>query len=324
MNDNPNDLTFELSLLPPSAWAQEKLEVLLIKSGRNDWVEIIDEANLGQVEPYRDDGERSFSQFENKSYLNLKLYFLSEDTQNEIISKINATFCASLPYETSAFLSSDWKYGWQKQLPEIITQDFFVHAPWIKPSSTEKRHTIEIDPGMAFGTGHHATTFLCLEALSWLKNQISQLESAELWDVGTGTGILAIAAKKLGISKIFAWDIDADACRIAKENAVINKVEMTICTIPENTEAPWFKPQKSTQIVVANIISSVLIRIMPGLVTMFSKTASSRILVLSGLLDSQETEVSACLLELQSSAKLLKSLSKDGWVCLIFQLEESH
>ncbi len=112
----------------------------------------------------------------------------------------------------------DWAQSWKQHFTGFqIGNRLIVHPSWETPRVEEGQVTIEIDPGMAFGTGTHATTRLCLEVI------VEQLESRQhplkLLDVGTGSGILAIGAAALGCDQVVATDIDPVACGIAQENA---------------------------------------------------------------------------------------------------------
>ncbi len=317
--DESEELTFELRVSPRHSWAKEKVIAFLESQGRYDWVETLEGDDMGNVEPYKDDGIHSFHHFSNHKTLDLKLYFLAEETREEFTQTLRTQFHESLPLSLTQYASADWKWGWQKQLPEIVTRDFIVHAPWIKGPFDASKIAIEIDPGMAFGTGHHPTTLLCLHALEIVKDKWGNLAGSEFWDVGTGTGILAIAAKKIGMAHVFCGDIDPDANRIAAENAEINKVSIQVLDCPKGEVASWKNPY-GHQIVLANIISSVLIEIMPNLVAMFSPSAKTKRLILSGLLDSQMEEVLQSLKKEVPLAELLFSTSEDGWTCLFAEL----
>ncbi|HEX8289585.1 MAG TPA: 50S ribosomal protein L11 methyltransferase [Pyrinomonadaceae bacterium] len=180
----------------------------------------------------------------------------------------------------------DWLYEWKKHWKPTITEKFIVAPPWENIENTDKI-TICIEPNMAFGTGTHETTRLCLKAI---EENYSSGET--FYDVGTGTGILAIAAAKL-ITKaeannsqalIKACDTDEDSIKIARENAETNDVSemisFTATTISKND--PEF------DFVCANLTADVII---PLLTLLIEKT--KRILVLSGILKEQEELITA-------------------------------
>jgi ribosomal protein L11 methyltransferase len=170
---------------------------------------------------------------------------------------------------------TDWLAEWKKYWRPTEVGKFIVAPPWETIDGTDKI-IIRVEPNMAFGTGTHETTQLCLEAIS------EQYEpSMSMLDVGTGTGILAIAAAKLGGKTILACDTDEDSVKIARENAVLNDVgaiEFFTGTIDEST--PQF------DFVCANLTLDVISPLLPLLLG-----RTRRYLILSGILVSQEAEV---------------------------------
>lgn len=157
---------------------------------------------------------------------------------------------------------------------------------------------IELDPGLAFGTGSHPTTHLCLE---WLAENLRGNET--LLDYGCGSGILALAAKLLGAGYIQAVDIDEQAVQSTRYNAKVNRVDL-------HAMLPDELPEGRTQVVVANILSNPLKVLAPML---SSRVAPGGHLVLSGVLERQAQEVA------QAYAPWLDMSvwrARDGWVCL--------
>jgi ribosomal protein L11 methyltransferase len=176
----------------------------------------------------------------------------------------------------------EWKKNWQ---PVSVGQRFIIAPPWTDVPQAPQRLVIRIEPGMAFGTGTHETTRLCLAAI---EKYFSDGES--LLDVGTGTGILAIAAAKLAPhARIEACDTDPDALRIARENADLNGVALQINfragTIEESTA--------SASLVCANLTADIILPLLPALTG-----AACERLVLSGILQTQTDLVLAGLLKL--------------------------
>ncbi len=173
--------------------------------------------------------------------------------------------------------NQDWLAEWKKHWQPTETEKFIVAPTWAEIKNTEKI-IIRIEPSMAFGTGTHETTQLCLRAIE--KNYSPEMS---FLDVGTGTGILAVAAAKIQDrqkveGKIVGCDTDVDSIKIAKENAVINgsdKIEFYVGSISVDT--PEF------DFVCANLTADVIVPLLPLLI---AKT--KRILVLSGILKEQE------------------------------------
>jgi len=193
----------------------------------------------------------------------------------------------------------EWKKSWQ---PVVVGERFIIAPPWAEIADARDRIVIRIEPGMAFGTGTHETTRLCLAAVE------KYFAGGSFLDVGTGTGILAIAAAKLfPDARIEAVDTDAQAVEIARENASLNEVTQTIMfrvgTVNDATASADF--------VCANLTAEVIGSILPQLLG-----ATCRRLILSGILDVQLEAVCARLHECGVSEPL-EVMSDGEWVALI-------
>lgn len=154
-------------------------------------------------------------------------------------------------YETRPLADQDWVTLTQSQFEPIPIGDRLLVAPsWhsqsIDQAKREGRQTIVLDPGLAFGTGSHPTTYLCLK---WLEASLTP--GASVIDYGCGSGILAIAAAKLGASGVTAIDIDTQALTSARDNARLNQVSIDIAPASSPGNAP-------AQVVLANILANPL------------------------------------------------------------------
>ena len=146
-----------------------------------------------------------------------------------------------------------WAESWKEHFPPIVVGErLFVHPPWTSDVPAG-RIAIRIDPGMAFGTGQHATTRGCLELL---EEAMRSIHVGRVLDIGTGSGILAIAAAKLGATSVCAVDTDPDACRVAIENAALNEVSEQIQVFDSLQAA-----QGTFDVVVANLFASQLVEL---------------------------------------------------------------
>lgn len=193
----------------------------------------------------------------------------------------------------------EWKKSWQ---PVRVGERFLIAPPWSEIPETESRIIIRIEPGMAFGTGTHETTRLCLRAIE------KYFTGGSFLDVGTGTGILAIAAAKLFPSaRIEACDTDAEAVEIARENARLNgvaeRLSFSVGTIDERTA--------SANLVCANLTADVILPLLPVLIG----TTCGR-LILSGILDSQ-TELVITRLQECGINGLPEILTDGEWIAII-------
>lgn len=149
----------------------------------------------------------------------------------------------------------DWAENWKAHFPPLaIGERLYVHPPWCRDVPAT-RLGIEIDPGMAFGTGHHPSTRGCLRLL---EIALRERASSRVLDVGTGSGILAIAAAKLGGEEIWAIDVDGEACRIAAENAERNEVRLRIAAGLDAVPG-------SFDVIVANLFAAQLVSLAPKL-----------------------------------------------------------
>lgn len=186
----------------------------------------------------------------------------------------------------SEIADEDWSSKWKEHFkPLRVGKRFLVSPTWEPQPRDPELLIIRIDPGRAFGTGHHETTRLCLE---WLESCGLPRSSmpVSLLDVGTGSGILAIGAALLGFEKIEAVDNDPEAVETAKENVLLNGLSGRIrllCATPEEVEGQF-------DAVISNIESGPLIRMAE---TIASRVRDGGRLALSGILAEQADEVCA-------------------------------
>jgi ribosomal protein L11 methyltransferase len=192
----------------------------------------------------------------------------------------------------------DWLESWKAEFVPIRIGTFVVRPTWSEPAADAVE--IVLDPGMAFGTGLHPTTQQCLEALSTL-----QLGGRSVLDVGTGSGILAIAAAKRGASPVVAVDTDPLAVDAARENAVANGV-----AIPVGVGSAADVPGRF-EVVMANIVAPVLQRIAPHLA---ARLASGGTLLLAGITAPAEAATREAFSHVR--LEVLDRSERDDWVAL--------
>jgi ribosomal protein L11 methyltransferase len=199
----------------------------------------------------------------------------------------------------------DWERAWMDDFKPMR----FGARLWIVPTTHELPDeasgagaaVIRLDPGLAFGTGTHATTALCLE---WLDGQT--LDGQRVLDFGCGSGVLAIAAAHLGAARVVATDNDPQALTATADNATANAVQGTVDIVPSES---W-SPAGDNEVVVANILANTLIELAPRLV---AAMAPGGRIALSGILPEQADQVTAAYAALGVA---LERRDRDGWVLL--------
>lgn len=207
-----------------------------------------------------------------------------------------------LPETIRTVDEQDWVQATQAQFDPIEIGRLWIVPSWHEiPAHAEI--ALRLDPGMAFGTGTHPTTRLCLE---WLEREVRA--GMTVLDYGCGSGILAIAATKLGAQHVEGVDIDKQAVIAAHDNAQRNAAEVQF------HDARW-QPDRQYDIVVANILSNPLKLLAPALI---ARIAPGGALILSGILERQADEVASVYATL--GVPMHVAAVRDGWVCLASRL----
>jgi ribosomal protein L11 methyltransferase len=211
--------------------------------------------------------------------------------------------------QISALADQDWNINWKDSFRSLrITSRITVAPPWEKPNIQEGGMVITINPKMAFGTGHHESTQLAIIALEkWLK------EGMQVLDIGTGSGILAITAKKLGAESVLAIDNDPLAINNAEENTRLNKLSGKVKFFVAELEYVY---RQEYDLICANINLNVLLNY-ANLLTSFLNEGG--ILILSGILLSDELRL--LNIYYQNGFQLLGRNARKSWLCLVLQLK---
>jgi len=206
----------------------------------------------------------------------------------------------------------DWASDWRQHFPPIRVGKRLVICPsWIHWEATDEEAVLTLDPGQAFGTGTHATTSLCLEALA--EHFADACPPQRILDVGTGSGILAMAGAVLGAAEVIACDIDSDACKVAAANIEQNRLTGRITV----TDTPLDSIPGSYDLVLANILAAENIRLATALV---KHVAPRGRLVLSGILIEQEQQVVDGFATYP--LELLCISHRDEWTCIVYRRHE--
>jgi ribosomal protein L11 methyltransferase len=200
----------------------------------------------------------------------------------------------------------DWAHAWKQYFkPQHIGEQIVIKPSWEEYEAKPTDIVIEIDPGMAFGTGLHATTRLCLCELERYVTPGMQLA-----DVGTGSGILAVAAIKLGAAGVIATDNDPLAVKIALENIVLNGVEGKVSAVESSVP-----PAGQFDIVVANILADVIL----GMRELLKDAIKpGGLLIASGIINERAEDVRKGLV--QAGFILQETTNEGDWVAIRAQV----
>jgi ribosomal protein L11 methyltransferase len=206
--------------------------------------------------------------------------FFAERVEAE---RARAELQRSLPgatFSISEALCEDWSESWKSQVRSAQVGRIWVGPPWRQADAALGSLRILIEPKMAFGTGDHPTTQLCLQALD---KHLTPKPGQSVLDVGTGSGVLAIAARKLGAGRVRGIDTDSTVITLAAENCALNHAENI-----ELSTSPLESIEETFDIIVANLFANPLLHLAPH----FRRTVRGH-LVLSGMLVEQASEVAA-------------------------------
>jgi ribosomal protein L11 methyltransferase len=228
------------------------------------------------------------------------IFDLNRDVRACLTQAFEAVGLVSLPHYTLVEVSDqDWVAQAQAQFQPIhVSKRIWVVPTWHAPKDANAIN-LRIDPGLAFGTGSHASTSLCLQ---WLDTAITGGES--VLDYGCGSGILTIAAEKLGAGRAIGVDIDDEALQVSRRNAQANGTHCVFCC-PDDLQDEGF------DIVIANILANPL-KVLAPLLSRFTRPGG--VLVVSGLLVNQENDIRAAY---RDWIRFEHKVELDGWICLV-------
>lgn len=188
----------------------------------------------------------------------------------------------------------DWSSNWKVHFkPFVITPGLVIAPTWEQYTAEKEEQVIVMDPGMAFGTGHHATTSLSLD---FIRKILSKNRGSSVLDVGTGTGILGMGAALFGAERVLGIDNDPEAVRAATENVLLNSLNSTM----EVALTPLQNIQENFSLIVANIIHDVLLTMNRDFNKLLKENGN---LVLSGILHGEQEE------------NILRVFEKNGFIC---------
>ena len=244
-------------------------------------------------------GYDGFEQDEQK----IKAYILENDFNDLELTQLLKPY--NLLFTKNIILKQNWNELWESNFQPVTVDNFVgIRAHFHQPLKNVK-HEIIITPKMSFGTGHHATTFQVMQLMEFIN-----FENKTVFDFGTGTGILAILAEKLGASSVYAIDNDDWCIENATENIVQNH-----CTKITISKAEDATTQQNFDVVLANINKNI---IQANFELLHNNCKNETQVILSGLLIEDEKDIIS--LANNKYWKHLKTVKKDAWIAMMFQL----
>lgn len=294
-------------------WTQIRVTVRLQELDELVAIMSMVSSNL-QIEDYSDiDLKTCYGDLIDESILNadktiasVSVYLPAERSVSECIAFLRERFSAvgltDAKIETVGINEEDWANSWKAYYKPIKIGDRLVIVPaWEKYEAAEGELIVRMDPGMAFGTGTHETTRLVIRMLEKYTKP-----GCRMLDVGTGSGILAICASRLGAAECRAYDIDPMAVRVANENIKDSGLGNITCEVSDLLrQADCSKPY---DLICANIVADIIIRMMPN-VSPFMHAES--VLLLSGIISERADDVISCVEA--CGYRLVEKQEENGW-----------
>jgi ribosomal protein L11 methyltransferase len=205
--------------------------------------------------------------------------------------------------------AENWEQSWKRFIkPRRVGKNFWVTPPWLTPPKFRRRRVITIEPGMAFGTGTHATTRGCMEFIEWVAERMGCKKFTAL-DVGTGSGLLAIALAFLGATEIWAIDNDPVALNVARENLRANDVADRVRVSGTDLS----RIRRTFAVVVANLTAETILDIASALE---NRVAPKGFMILSGIL---QQKAGAVVRRFRADFQIIERRRRQQWMTLLLQ-----
>jgi ribosomal protein L11 methyltransferase len=262
----------------------------------------------------------SHDEIKHSPIVTIKSYFESDQDIDRKISEIKEyleqltldypSFVPADPVVSTVY-TEDWSSSWKAHFkPLRVGRRLLIAPTWEETDPRPDDILLRIDPGMAFGTGGYETTRLCLELLEKIMDDVPTLTVPDVLDLGTGSGILAIAAVKLGAGRVLALDIDPDAVEVARENITLNGLGESI----ELGTTPLEAVDGQFDVILANILAEELVRLAPDLSRL---SAAGGSVILSGILAEKEALVRSGF---RNQSLVYQETLRDGeWVAMLYK-----
>ncbi len=281
---------------------------------------------VGRIENPLTKDSQTINNFKNNDTIKVKAYLTSSELKNGILDELESLLknifklhgqCLP-PCDIKEIKEEDWAENWKQHFkPVQIGSKIIVKPSWEPVSVKNGQIVIEIDPSMAFGTGDHPTTRMIIETMESMWDELLHRNPSPIvLDLGTGTGILAIVAAKLGVKRVLAIDIDEDAIRCAKENIEANNVARFITV--SNTK-DW-DAKDTYDVIVANLDLNTLTSLSNKIVYSLKRGG---FLLLSGILNEQIEKILDAYQQLGLECLCVKiDPFEKEWAEIVFELPE--
>ncbi|MBF8267636.1 MAG: Ribosomal protein methyltransferase [Dehalococcoidia bacterium] len=291
----------ELSLKAPSEYV-EPLSVIFQRYGYGG----VAVEQVGGPDAEDDEGEGDYPMAILRSYLPINSATASRKEQIRVAVALISRLCSLSPLEERVLEEGEWMESWKSHFSVLHVGRIVVCPSWREYTAKPGEVVIGMDPGMAFGTGHHPTTRMCLSEMDKLVTP-----GARVMDVGTGSGILAMAAARLGADHVLALDMDPVAIKTARANIKANGLQR-IVKVEHYKLSPDEGDLGSFNLVVANLYTRVVLDLAPALIAQLVPNGK---LVVSGIMAERASEVERRLEELGCTPL---QMSREGdWVVLV-------
>lgn len=247
-----------------------------------------------------------------RSKAKIHIYIDPEDNIGEAVQFLKERLAAAgigFSIDQSKVREDDWRNNWRKFFqPMPVGEKLLINPSWFTDTDPKGRLMMNIDPGLAFGTGKHETTQLCMEALERCVKG-----GEKVLDVGCGSGILGIAAVMLGADSAFGVDIDEVAVRTANENAAVNHVEDKFTAIAGDLVD---KVDGEYDIVVANIVADAIIALSASVREFMTDDA---VYIISGIIDTRADDVKNAICD---TFDIVEENTLNGWYCFVLKKKQ--
>lgn len=231
----------------------------------------------------------------------LNAFIKEVDFNNELFEEIIRKY--NLPFNKNIIEQQNWNALWESSFEPVIVENFAAIRAGFHEPVNNVQHEIIITPKMSFGTGHHATTYMMISEMHHI-----DFTGKTVFDFGTGTGVLAILAEKLGAASVSAIDNDEWSIDNARENCEVNgckKIELQLASHPDT--------ENKFEIILANINKNIILQFMQSL---SQQLLPGGVLLLSGLLEEDEDDIKKAAINY--SLQFIHTIKRDKWICMKF------